>query len=784
MKDIKIALGNSRQSKFWSNKTISFDNLRERLKNPIRTTESASEYQKLPKPQRDSIKDKGGFVAGHLRDNCRKNDHVDCRSALVYDLDYATPEFVADIKNKIPHKGFVYSTHSHTPDKPRVRAILPTERDMTPDEHNAVSRFIAQEIGILEMVDECSFEANQLMYFPSCPSDGEYIFVELEGDPVDPDAVLAAHPNWMDCSLLPTTPKESTAKKPAATKQKNPLDKEGAVGLFCRLYTVEDAIDKFLSGVYEPVANTPGRYTYIAGESTAGLVLYENGTFAYSHHATDPAFGKLLNAFDLVRVHKFPDAEPKQSYKDMADFVMGLPEIKVLAAKERMAKAGDDFTDDSGDEDADAWLAGLDYDKNGVLLNSLHNIRLIMENDPELKGIVFNQLADGMEIKGEVPWKHPARFWRDADDAQLISYIDEKYGSFSQRNYQIGVTKVSDDRSYHPIREYFESLPEWDKEKRAESIFIDYLGAEDNAYVRAATRKSLCAAYRRIYAPGIKFDHSVVLNGPQGIGKSTVIAKLGMQWYSDSLSLSDMNDKTAAEKLQGFWMLEIGELAGMKKADIDKVKAFISRQDDKYRASFGRRVTPHPRQCVFIGTTNSETGYLRDITGNRRFWNIKVTGDSAKHPWDMTQELVDQIWAEVKEIADDENLYLPPELEDYAKQEQNEAMEQDEREGLVAEYLDTLLPESWGEMDFYDRKNYIRDKEDPTQPEGTVLRETVSNMEIWCECLGRQKEELRPSDSYLITAIMMRMPGWERTDERPRLKFYGQQRIYRRKHGR
>ena len=150
----------------------------------------------------------------------------------------------------------------------------------------------------------------------------------------------------------------------------------------------------------------------------------------------------------------------------------------------------------------------------------------------------------------------------------------------------------------------------------------------------------------------------------------------------------------------------------------------------------------------------------------------------------MTQELVDQIWAEVKEIADDENLYLPPELEDYAKQEQNEAMEQDEREGLVAEYLDTLLPESWGEMDFYDRKNYIRDKEDPTQPEGTVLRETVSNMEIWCECLGRQKEELRPSDSYLITAIMMRMPGWERTDERPRLKFYGQQRIYRRKHGR
>ncbi|MBR3537906.1 MAG: hypothetical protein IKN79_02400, partial [Eubacterium sp.] len=460
------------------------------------------------------------------------------------------------------------------------------------------------------------------------------------------------------------------------------------------------------------------------------------------------------------------------------DFVMNLPEIKILAAKERMAKAVEDF-----DDDEDAWLSQLAYDKSGVLVNSLHNIRLIMENDPELKGIVFNELADGMEIKGEVPWKHPARFWRDADDAQLISYIDDRYGTFSQRNYQIGVTKVSDDRSYHPIREYFDSLPEWDGVVRAESIFIDYLGAQDNDYVKAATRKTLCAAYKRVLEPGIKFDFCPVLNGPQGIGKSTVIAKLGMQWYSDSLSLSDMNDKTAAEKLQGFWILEIGELAGMKKADIDKVKAFISRQDDKYRASFGRRVTPHPRQCIFIGTTNSENGYLRDITGNRRFWNIKVTGVSNRHPWEMTQELVDQIWAEVKMVSEKEDLYLPPELENYAKQEQNSAMEIDEREGLVAEYLDTLLPENWDSMDAFDRKNYFRDKDDPTTPEGTVLRETVSNMEIWCECFGRQKEELRPSDSYAITALMMRMSQWERTNERPRLKIYGQQRIYRRKHG-
>lgn len=223
------------------------------------------------------------------------------------------------------------------------------------------------------------------------------------------------------------------------------------------------------------------------------------------------------------------------------------------------------------------------------LKNNLHNITLIMQNDENLKGIVFNQLADGMEIKGKVPWSHPAKFWRDADDAQLICYVDAAYGTFSARNYDIAVAKVVDDRSYHPIREFFESLPEWDGVERVDTLLIDYLRAEDSPYVRAVTRKELCAAYVRVHKPGVKFDTMIVLNGDQGIGKSTLIAKLGGEWYSDSLNLSDMNDKTAAEKLQGYWIMESGELAGMKKADLDKVKAFISRQDDKYRA---RKINP------------------------------------------------------------------------------------------------------------------------------------------------------------------------------------------------
>lgn len=348
-----------------------------------------------------------------------------------------------------------------------------------------------------------------------------------------------------------------------------------------------------------------GRYDYIPADSSAGVIIIDE-KFSYSFHATDPACGQLLNAFDVVRVHKFQEDDPKKSFKAMAKFASEDEEVKLLIFKERQDSAVEDF--DEGDPDA--WKKKLEYeDKSLQLKNTLRNLTLILENDPNLKDIVFNQHLDGMEIKGDVPWRHPSKFWRDADDAQLISYVDENYGTFSQRNFDIAVAKVTDDRSYHPIREFLQALPEWDKVERVDTLLIDYLGAADNKYVRAVTRKTLCAAACRVLNPGCKFDTMLVLNGSQGIGKSTLIARLGGEWFSDSLSLNDTKDKTAAEKLQGYWILEIGELAGLRKAEVETLRSFLSRQNDIYRASFGKRTTPHPRQCVFFGTTNAESGY-------------------------------------------------------------------------------------------------------------------------------------------------------------------------------
>ena len=776
MRKLNIAYGNNRQAKRWVNKTIGFDDLKERLRVTIRTTESAEEYAKMSRAQRDTAKDHGGFVAGVLKGGRRKADTVESRSMVALDGDRINANFLESYEALCPYTSVLYTTHSSTEENPRVRLVFPLTRDVTPEEFVAVSRYLAQMLGI-DYFDECSYQPNQLMYWPSTPANGSFVYKETDGPWLDPDAILGEHPEWTDPTRLPTSSRESKANTTAQQKVQDPLTKEGVVGLFNRTYyPISKALEAFLSDVYEPTDNE-SRWHLIASSSMAGVEIKED-KFVYSHHAKDPAYLKMCNAFDIIRIHRFGDLDDKASYKAMCEFAMEQDEVKMLAASERTAGAETDF---SGGEDID-WQKHLQYEpRSMVLKNNLHNITLIMENDPNLKGIVFNQLADGLEIKGEVPWKHPARFWRDADDAQLISFVDSHYGSFSERNYRIAVTKVTDDRSYHPIREMFESLPPWDKVRRAETVLIDYLGAEDNRYVRAVTRKSLCAAYMRVYYPGIKFDNMIVLNGAQGIGKSTLISALGGEWFSDSLALSDMNDKTAAEKLQGYWILEIGELAGMRKADIDKVKAFISRQDDKYRASFGRRVTPHPRQCVFFGTTNSENGYLRDITGNRRFWNVKVTGQGKCKPWEMTAEVVRQIWAEVAEIArSGEKLYLDADLEAYARQEQREAMEQDDREGIVRNYLDMLLPDDWDSMDYYRRREYIRDIDDPTRTEGTVKRQTVSNIEIWCECFGKSKEEMRPSDSYAISAIMVRIEGWEKCGMRQMLPIYGRQRVYTR----
>ncbi|MFA5638382.1 MAG: virulence-associated E family protein [Anaerovoracaceae bacterium] len=770
---MKIAVGNSRMDKRWKNKDTSWEDFRNTVRTTKRTTETVSEFRKMTKAQQDSIKDIGGFVGGALQEGKRRNGYVLCRSLLTLDMDYAAPDIWDQIESLCDWSCCIYSTHKHTPEAPRLRLVIPIAREVSEDEYPALGRMVAKEIGI-DMFDDTTYEPSRLMYWPSTSSDGEFFYKEKDGCLLDPDVYLSKYHDWRDTSMWPTSKRQSEVFQRKLNQQQDPLAKSGVVGAFCRAYPIENAIEAFLSDIYEPSA-MEGRFDYIPADSSAGVVVYD-GKFAFSHHATDPICGKLLNSFDLVRLHKFSDLDDKASFKAMSDFAVKDERVKEQFAEERRAQAEDDFSD------ADDWQNRLELEKNGKVKDTLTNISTILRFDPELQSIVFNQFKSLIDVIGELPWPQVKPGWSDTDLACAKLYFERTYGIWSPAKFKdalLGVASV--ERLYHPVKDYLSTL-EWDGVERLDTLLIDYLGADDTPYVRAVTRKTMVAAVARIYQPGVKFDSILVLNGAQGIGKSTLFSRLGRQWYSDSLSISDMKDKTAPEKLQGYWILELGELAGIKKMDVETVKSFITRTDDKYRQSYGISVESHPRSCIIVGTTNSDGGFLRDITGNRRFWPVRVMGHGKYHAWDLTE--IDQIWAEAIEAwSAGEDLFLKGSLAEEAVTWQRDAMEGDDREGLVAEYLDALLPEGWDKMDLYERRNFLNGGEfGGENHRGIQQRNQVCIMEIWCECFCKNRETIRKSDSYEIEGILNKIGGWTKftgnKTGKKNLSLYGPQRVF------
>lgn len=780
--DLVIATGQSRKSKLWKNTKMSWDEFVDRLATTTRTSETQGEYFNMTKSQQDDIKDVGGYVGGKVRDGHRKSGSIENRTLLTLDADFASEDFCDDIAMFFGFSYCIYSTHKHTPEKPRYRLVIPLSRPCTPDEYEAVARMTAYDIGI-DMFDDTTYQAHRLMYWPSTSIDGEYVFKHEENTPLDVDTVLGRYEDWHNVASWPVSSRTVKALDRQVKKQEDPTEKRGIIGTFCRTYDIHECIEKYLSDVYER-CSTGDRYTYTEGSSSAGLVVYENGKFAYSNHATDPASGKLCNSFDLVRVHRFGDLDEDAkdgtpvnklpSFIKMNELAAADEDVKKLLIHERLQSANEDFADSD-------WQLELDIDKQGQVKATLDNLMLILRNDEGLKNIAFNRHRDGIDARGGLPWQQIKDGWNDSDNAALKVYINHKYGVYSPTKTKDAVLTAASERAYHPIKEYLESLPPWDGVGRIDNLLRDYFGADDNSYTRAVIRKSITAAVARIYQPGIKFDSVLILNGPQGIGKSTFFSKLAGKWFSDSLTVTDMKDKAGPEKLQGYWILELGELAGMRKTEAETVKSFISRVDDKYRASYGISVENHPRQCIIVGSTNAEDGFLRDITGNRRFWPVKVSGNSEKKPWQIADAEVCQIWAEALVLyKNGEKLYLEGKDAETAVQEQADAMETDEREGLVRAYLDTLLPENWDDMNLYERRNFLNGNDFGADVcTGTVRRDKTCNVEIWSECFGKDPTTMEKGDSYKISAIMQKISGWSKSG-RTRFPIYELQRSYSR----
>lgn len=404
-------------------------------------------------------------------------------------------------------------------------------------------------------------------------------------------------------------------------------------------------------------------------------------------------------------------------------------------------------------ENIEEWMSKLNYDAKGRILCTMPNIASIVENDSNLQNIAFNEMRGCIDIIGEVPWIRSGNGWRQTDLACFELYLEENYNLYAPNKCKdVLYAVLSSKRRYHPIQDYLDTLT-WDGIERLDRLLVDYLGAEDTEYVRTVTRKAFTAAVARVYQPGIKYDAILVLCGAQGIGKSTLFSKMGGRWYSDSMTIADMKDKTAAEKLQGIWLMELSELAGLKKVDVETVKSFLSRTDDQYRVPYGTYVEAHPRRSILVATTNTMDGFLRDITGNRRFWPVTVRGNGEKKAWNLSTDVIDQLWVEAcTYFQEGETLYLDNAVEQEAENQQRMAMESDPRQGLVGEYLESS------------------DKD------------RICLMELWCECLGKERQDMRRSDAFELEAILRQIGGWEiyssNTTGKMRLPGYGVQKTF------
>lgn len=457
------------------------------------------------------------------------------------------------------------------------------------------------------------------------------------------------------------------------------------------------------------------------------------------------------------------------------------PQISGLLKSSKIHYLPNSYTtsDDQSDEEdsAPSWKDLFTLDKKGNVEQTIRNVTLVLENDERLKyRIRYNELTTGIEIDGQLPWRKSTTYasscWSGSDDSGIRGFLEAEYGLKRRTAIEDALINVSQSTSFHPIREYL-SRVSWDGIPRMETLLVDYLGAIDEPYVRAVTRKTLVAAAARIIQPGCKFDYVLVLSGLQGVGKSGLIRTLTHDpaWFSDSLT--SLEGKYGMEQLQGKWLIEFGEMFVTNKTKHDAAKAFISKQDDSFRPAYGRKPSIYKRQCTFIGSTN-ERQFLSDPTGNRRFWPVYVGETKSTGSWvDLAPEIVDQIWAEALVTwQNGEPLFLVPEMEAEANRRQRQASKVVDKAEMVREFLDMPIPHRWSKMNLSEKRDFY-DNPSTYALEVMILRKYASVAVIRDEFYKAAHPELKlPSDND-IRGLLRQLPGWRERDKKVNIPGYG-----------
>jgi predicted P-loop ATPase len=377
--------------------------------------------------------------------------------------------------------------------------------------------------------------------------------------------------------------------------------------------------------------------------------------------------------------------------------------------------------------DHDDWKSQLLVTKTGFVHRGLHNAIVPLRSSPEWQGVLrYNQFNLTIEAARATPWGYTGP-WTDQEDRKVTEWLQAQGIHAPVDVAEQAVQTVARELPYHPVRDYLDSL-KWDGTQRIDSLLSLYFSAEPTKYITAVGSRWLVAAVARIYNPGCKADCCLILEGEQGIKKSTALKTIAGSWFTDEIA--DLGSKDAAMQIRGAWIIEISELDAMSRAEVGRIKAFMSRGTDRFRPPYGHAIIEQPRQCVFAGSVNHTT-YLRDETGGRRFWPVACKRIRV----DELGRDRDQLWAEA--VAryragaawwlDSVNL--------------NRAAEQEQSARYEGGAWDELI-EPW-----------------------VYGKDSVSVNEVLTHCIGKTKDHWDQKDMNTVVRCL-KSAGWEKYRER------------------
>ena len=387
------------------------------------------------------------------------------------------------------------------------------------------------------------------------------------------------------------------------------------------------------------------------------------------------------------------------------------------------------------------WRQRLKLNERNVPRPLLNNCLIALREAPEWRDVLgFNEFSICVVALQPTPFGLSGT-WTDIADLRTTEWLQNAEIHVSSEVAAQAVQVVAHERPFHAAREWLGRL-EWDGKPRLSKWLPHYVGTADSNYSQAVGERWIISAIARVFQPGVKADCSLLLEGAQGIGKTTVFKILGGEFYTDEIA--ELGTKDASLQLQGVLIVELSELDALGKSEVSRIKSFMSRTTDRFRPPYGKRVIECPRQCVFGGTVN-HSEYLRDETGARRFWPVAC----GRIDLDALVRDRDQLWAEAKVKYDAGRTWWLDnhELVSAAAMEQAERFEGDTWEGPISKW--------------------------------TSARYDVSVSEVLNECLEKLKSQWTQSDKNRV-ARCLRSAGWERYNSRTGSAENGREWRYRR----